>query len=504
MPRIAIAGFQHETNVFGATAADMQAFEIADSFPAFMRGPAVLPGIKDTSLPMAGFLRAAESDDGNSLHPILWCSAEPSAQVTDAAFQAIAAEILAGIRDAGQIDGIYLDLHGAMVTDAYEDGEGQLLAMIREQVGPDVPLVASLDMHANITPQMVAHTDALTVFRTYPHLDMVSTGARAFAALESLMKGVTLHKLYRHLPYIVPLHAQHTGSPPCDAIYADVAATGATPDQWADLAIGFPLSDIHHTGPCLVGYGIDPAALQQSFDTLYDRICAAEDGFDAALWAPDAAVAHAMKLQQKQQQCIILADVQDNAGAGAASDNTDILAALAAAGATSALIGMLDDPVAARNAHAVGVGGIFETALGAGTGPPSTPFHASFEVMALSDGDFSFSGDMYAGGMAHTGPTAWLRLVGSQQIDIVVSSIRCQALDQAVFRHLGIRLENYALLSLKSTVHYIADFESLASLRLPVASNSLAVCDLQQIPFQRLRHGVRLGPGGPAWHGPGR
>ena len=117
------------------------------------------------------------------------------------------------------------------------DGEGQLLAMIREQVGPDMPLVASLDMHANITPQMVAHTDALTVFRTYPHLDMVSTGARAFAALDALMKGITLHKFYRHLPYIVPLHAQHTGSPPCDAIYAGVAAIGATPSPWPSHTI---------------------------------------------------------------------------------------------------------------------------------------------------------------------------------------------------------------------------------------------------------------------------
>ena len=157
MPRIAIAGFQHETNVFGATPADMTAFEIADSFPAFLRGAAVLSGTEGSTLPIAGFARAAAGDSSIELHPVLWCSAEPSAQVTDDAYQAISTEILDGIRDAGAIDGIYLDLHGAMVTDGLEDGEGQLLALVRQQVGPDMPLVASLDMHANITPQMVAN-----------------------------------------------------------------------------------------------------------------------------------------------------------------------------------------------------------------------------------------------------------------------------------------------------------------------------------------------------------
>ena len=475
MPRIAIAGFQHETNVFGATPADMH----------------------------AGFARAASAARDVDLCPVLWCSAEPSAEVTDAAYAAITEELLSGIAAAGQIDGIYLDLHGAMVTDSLEDGEGELLARLRDQVGPDMPVVASLDMHANITPEMVLHTDALTVFRTYPHLDMAETGARAFAALRFLIDGGTLCKAMRHLPYIVPLHAQHTGSPPCDAIYADIAAAGTTATLWADLGIGFPLSDIHHTGPCLVGYGADEAELQQMFDRVFMQICAAEELFETRLWQPEQAVQHALDhiagRPPESMRRVILADVQDNAGAGAPSDNTDILAALAAADAGPALIGMLDDPAAAQKAHQTGIGGVFRTALGAGTGLPSTPFSAEFEVIGLSDGIFDFTGEMYAGCTANTGPTAWLRLAGGRQIDIVVSSIRCQALDQAVFRHLGIQLEDYHLLSVKSTVHYVADFADLASLRLPVATSSLAVCDLHQIAFRRLRSGVRLGPKGPEW-----
>lgn len=504
MPRIAIAGFQHETNVFGATPADMHAFEIADSFPAFLRGEGVLTGTEGSTLPLAGFVRAAAADSDIELCPVLWCSAEPSAQVTDDAYAAITSELLSGIAAAGQIDGIYLDLHGAMVTDSLEDGEGELLARLRDQVGQDMPVVASLDMHANITPDMVSNADALTVFRTYPHLDMAETGARAFAALRFLIDGGTLYKAMRHLPYIVPLHAQHTGSPPCDAIYADIAAAGTTATGWADLGIGFPLSDIHHTGPCLVGYGNDETELQQMFDTLFMQICAAEDRFETRLWQPEQAVQHALDHLHAHPpetvRRVILADVQDNAGAGAPSDNTDILAALAAADAGPALIGMLDDSAAAEKAHQTGIGGVFSAALGAGTGLPSTPFSAEFEVVGLSDGIFDFTGEMYAGCTANTGPTAWLRLAGRrQQIDIVVSSIRCQALDQAVFRHLGIQLEDYHILSLKSTVHYVADFEDLASLHLPVATNSLAPCDLQHIAFRRLRAGVRLGPKGPEW-----
>ena len=147
---------------------------------------------------------------------------------------------------------------------------------------------------------------------------------------------------------------------------------------------------------------------------------------------------------------------------------------------------------AIQQAHQTRLGGVFSCALGAGVDLPNSPFLAEFEVMGLSDGVFNFTGEMYAGCTANTGLTAWLRLIGRSQIDIVVSSIRCQALDQAVFRHLGIRLEDYDILCVKSTVHYVADFEKLAHLRLPVATDSLAVCDLQKIPFQRLRSGVRL------------
>ena len=117
------------------------------------------------------------------------------------------------------LDGVYLDLHGAMVTESHPDGEGELLRRVRAQIGSDIPLVASLDLHANISADMCEHADYLAIFRTYPHLDMAETGARCVPVLARLLRGERLHKAFRTVPYLIPLHAQYTGSPPFSTLY---------------------------------------------------------------------------------------------------------------------------------------------------------------------------------------------------------------------------------------------------------------------------------------------
>ena len=189
MTRIAVAGFQHETNTFGATKAGFDQFVEADAWPGLLQGYEVIVGTDGHNLPIAGFVKAARKAPNIDLVPLLWCSAEPSAHVTDEAFDRIAGMILDGLRQAGRLDGLYLDLHGAMVTESHEDGEGALLARIRDQVGADLPIAVSLDFHANVTAAMVEHASALTIFRTYPHIDMDTTGARAFALLQRLIAG---------------------------------------------------------------------------------------------------------------------------------------------------------------------------------------------------------------------------------------------------------------------------------------------------------------------------
>ncbi|HEX6093432.1 MAG TPA: M81 family metallopeptidase, partial [Dongiaceae bacterium] len=168
-PRIAIAGLQHETNTFAPFGATFHDFEIADGWPELTRGADVLKVFPALNIPIGGFISAA---DGADLVPIAWAAAEPCAHVSDDAFDRLSEIVCGGIAAAGAIDGIYLDLHGAMVTDSHQDGEGELLRRLRARIGADLPIVISLDMHANVTKAMSELCDGMTIYRTYPHIDM--------------------------------------------------------------------------------------------------------------------------------------------------------------------------------------------------------------------------------------------------------------------------------------------------------------------------------------------
>jgi microcystin degradation protein MlrC len=175
--RIAIGGFQHETNTFAPSRASFADFQRDGGWPGLRRGDAILDTMVARNLPIAGFI-AQMKGTGHVLLPTAWAATEPSAHVTRDAFERIATMILEGVRDA-RPDAVYLDLHGAIVTEHLDDGEGELLARVRRLVGPDTPIVASLDLHANVTRQMLACADTLVAYRTYPHVDRADTGARA-------------------------------------------------------------------------------------------------------------------------------------------------------------------------------------------------------------------------------------------------------------------------------------------------------------------------------------
>jgi len=242
MKRILIAGFQHETNTFGATPATLADFEIADSWPGLLRGTDVITRTQGANLPLPGFVTAAQTC-GMDLIPGPWCAAEPSAHVQTNAYETITNEILSAIR-THKPDGIYLDLHGAMVTQAHEDGEGELLSRIRHTTGPHLPIAISLDLHANLTQTMVTHASAITMFRTYPHLDMAHAGDRAANILNALLDGQQIHTAFRQSPFLIPILSQFTGAPPFDTLYDAVKSIGPEPIRWAEFAAGFRAADI--------------------------------------------------------------------------------------------------------------------------------------------------------------------------------------------------------------------------------------------------------------------
>ncbi len=486
--RIAIAGFQHETNTFVAGETTLADFEQADSWPALISGHEVVEVTRGMNLPIAGFIKAANAIPGTVVEPVLWCSAEPGAPVSNHAFETIASRILREVVAMWPIDAVYLDLHGAMVTQSLDDGEGALLARLRNLIGPDVPLVASLDLHANVTKAMMDAADVLTVYRTYPHLDMADTGARAYAMLRDIVREGPPAKAWRQSDFLVPLHAQHTGAEPARSLYRSLTEFDGPTGQLAEMALGFTAADIADTGPSVLAYAATQSEADRIADGLLARLERAEEGFYTDLLSPADAVATA--IEASKTGTVVIADVQDNPGAGASSDTTGMLRELIAQSATDVLLGLIHDPELAYQAHAGGVGASFAGKIG-GRGPGDNPLHATFQVVHLSDGLCPYTGEMYGGGVATLGPSAALKLEGTS-ICIVATSIRNQCLDLALFRHFGLAPEKARIVCVKSTAHFRADFDKIAHLTLLAAAPGQFPCQLDEVSFSKLRRSVRL------------
>ena len=489
-PRIAVAGFQHETNCFSPIPATYADFLREDGWPGLTEADSVLETFSGTNIPIGGFIDAMH--DRAELAPILWASAEPSNRVEHDAFETLSARILDGIASFLPLDGIYLDLHGAMVTERFEDGEGELLGRIRSLVGPDLPVAASLDLHANLTGEMAALADVLAIFRTYPHLDMAATGARTGSLLlEIIERSEKPHTAFRKLPVLVPLQAQCTDTDPARSLYGSLPTPGSLASGTADLALGFPPADIQMCGPAIIATAFPAEVAEQTAEAAERQFLAAEARFPTRMVPAEAAVRRAMAIGRPGQP-VVLADVQDNSGAGATSDTTGLLSELVRAGARSAALGAICDQDAAAAAFEAGTGGRIRLALGGKWGGAANPaYSGEFRVVSLSDGVFDFRGEMMRGVRAKLGQCAALEVIGSD-VTAIVTSERVQCLDRAVFSHLGIEPLEMAILVVKSTVHFRAEFAPFASEVIPVESPGFNPCRLGAIEYQRLRKGVRL------------
>lgn len=516
MARIAVGGFQHETNTFAPQRATWDDFERADAWPGFIRGPELIAAVHGYNIPIAGAVEALQ-ELGHELLPLCWCSAPPSSYVERDAYERVAGAILEDLAAAGaaegRINGLYLDLHGAMVAEHYEDGEGELLRRIRGLVGDKIPIVTSLDFHTNLTPEMVRHATAMIGYRTYPHIDMAETGGRAARLLDRLLKDRRpLYKAYRQIDFLIPLVWQCTLMEPAKGVFelieeierGSASAGAAIPGGSHNQGIvsithtpGFPPADISECGPALVVYGHDREAAEAAADRIAGVIKHREAAFAGKLWTPEEAVTEALRLSKSATKPVILADVQDNPGAGGTSDTVGILRALIAQRAEGAVIGMMVDPEAAQVAEAAGEGALLPCAVGAKIGyAGETPVEAKWRVVRLGSGRFTGTGPMYGGAKFNIGPMALITDEDSG-VSAVLAAKRIQANDKEMFRHVGVEPAEVPILVLKSTVHFRADFQPIAQEILCVRSPGAHVTDPAELSYRNLRTGIRLNPLGP-------
>ncbi|RBL81536.1 microcystin degradation protein MlrC [Streptomyces cavourensis] len=493
---ILVAGFQHETNTFAPSKAAYENFVRGEGFPAMVRGQNML-ALREVNIPAGGFINAVLAD-GHTVSTVIWAGASPSAHVTRDAYERIAGEIVEAAR-AGGYDAIYLDLHGAMVAEHLDDGEGELLARVRAVAGPDLPVVASLDLHANVTAQMLQEADGLAAFRTYPHVDMADTGehtARLLAA--RLQAGDRWVRAERRLPFLIPINGMCTLLQPSQGVYEELERLEQTPGVASiSFAPGFPAADFPECGPVVWAYGTDAAAVERVTEALYQRVLALEPQWSPDFLAPADAVKRAQALAAGASRPVVIADTQDNPGAGGDANTTGMLRALVEADAQNAALGLICDPEAVRQATAAGVGNTVRLRLGGQSGVAGdAPFEGDFVVETLSPGKLRYDGPMMHGMDVDLEAVAGLRLGG---VRVVVSATKTQMLDRNLFRVGGVQPEEMAILVVKSSVHFRADFQPIAHEVLVAKAPGPMQADPADLPWTRLQPGIRVKPLGRAF-----
>jgi microcystin degradation protein MlrC len=490
--RIAIGGFLHESHSFAPRPTTYADFVRPAGFPPLTEGAAVLDAVRGTSVPVAGALAVAESA-GVTVIPLAWCFANPAGPVQDEAFERIAALICAGLSrvlDEAPLDGVYLDLHGAAVVESFPDAEGELLRRVRAIVG-DTPIAISLDPHANLTAQMVALADAVVPFRTYPHVDTKETGARTMRLLfQRISRGAPWQRAFRQFEFWIPIGSQCTLLQPMKEVMTERASLAERLDV-TEIAFcfGFPYADFADCGPAIAAYADTQAKADAAVDAFVAHVAARESAFVQDTLPAAEAVAEAKRLAAGASKPIVIADTQDNPGGGGHGDTTGLLAELVRQKATGAVLCLINDTASVAACHAAGAGATLALSLGGKS--DGLPFDCTAHVLKLTDGRFTLTGPMGAGNPGNLGPCALIDIDG---VRVMAVSHKMQALDQAILRHVGVEPSECAILVLKSSVHFRADFGPIAERIIVGIAPGPVVADPAILNFRYVRANVRRRP----------
>src|SRR6266853_972233 len=435
-PRVAVLGFSIECNKFAPPAT--KAHFLARTY---LEGAAILDEARrptPTMLPeMPGFVAAMDAAGSWVPVGIALAMSEPNGPVEHGFFEELLDTIDRRLRAALPVDGVYFCAHGAAITTEEDDPEGVLFERVRGIVGPSVPVVATFDLHANVSDRMVDRIDAFIGYRTNPHLDMRERGAEAAAALRELLAGAKTERVRLRLPIVPPTVTMLTAAGP----YAEMIELGQRRMSPAIMNVsvmgGFAYADTAKNGLSVIvtarGDRAAAASLaseiaQYGWDNrarFYPKLTALDDAVQKALMAG----------RDPSLPALAFADVADNPGGGGRGNTMFLLRAFAEAGVKGALFGIIYDPPLAAEAHAHGL---------------------YYNVAALSDGNCVGRRGIYAGTRLALGPTAALAIGG---ITVVVVSHRVQCADPIFFEMMGLDIGKARAVVVKSRGHFRGGFD---------------------------------------------
>jgi microcystin degradation protein MlrC len=481
--RLFLAMLSHETNTFSNVPTDRGQFEARD----LCYGGEIVERYRGTGTCLGGMIAGAERL-GATLVPSVAASASPAGLVTRDVYEHVKERMLADLRAAGRLDGVLLDLHGAMVPEGVDDGEGDIIAAVRAAVGPAVPIAVTLDFHGNLGRDMVAHADLLHGYKTYPHVDMAERGAEAAARLGQIVAGrLKPTAAWRKPPLLPPLGRQGTAAGPMRRLY-DLADEMEKDPKVVSVSVfaGFPHADIPDAGlGVYVVTDDDPALAERLADELARVAWEHRREFIHTALPVKEAVAQALAAEGRP---IVLADMADNTGGGAAGDGTEILRELLRVGARSATVACIWDAAAVRACIAAGVGASVTLEVGGKVDDRhGAPVRVTGVVRTLSDGRFVHRGPMMTGLPGRLGLTAVLDV---SDIKVILISHRWQTLDPEMIRFVGIDPLREKVLVVKSTIHYRAAFEPIAKEIIEVDAPGLSSSNLARFDYRRVRRPI--------------
>lgn len=478
--RVLSAEIAHETNTFNINPTTLQCFQ--DRF--LLEGALAIETRGNSNTELAGLLEVARRY-GWRLDHVISAAAGPGGVVTRDAFEIVTAPLMAAAH--GPCDGIFLMLHGAMVTEFCEDGEGEILRRLRAIVGPAIPIALTLDPHANVTSDMCDLAQILVSFTTYPHVDMRATGQRTAELLQRTMTGdITPCTLRAHRPMLEEANGGRTDIGPMIERHALARAFEARKGVYAVSINGaFPCADIAQVGPTvLITCDGDTSEHRQMAETLADDIWSKR--FDVLnSYLSSAEAAEVARQWDGTAGPLVIADYADNPGAGAYGDATGLLAALMKAGVRDACFGPLVDPVAAAQLNTyeadaevtLEIGGRNAAQYGGG------PLHVTGKIGWKGEGKVVGSGPILGGLERNFGATAVLNVAG---IDILIVSIPHQMLDLRQFETFGIDPATKAVIALKSMQHFRAAFTPIAGRIIVCDSGALCTLDYASLDYQNV------------------
>lgn len=390
-----------------------------------------------------------------------------------------------------EADGICLGLHGAGASEVTDDLEAYILRKVRQIVGGDMPITVSLDLHGNISEDMVRLSNGLFGIKQYPHIDQAEAGYLAMKTLIRILRGeCNPQTALRQIPMLIAPAVGATSQMPMKMFAEYVAAYAAEKNLMdATLFHGFPYTDVPYAGASVVVVAEENA--QEAADALarwvwdrrhqLDPVCLnAEEAVDAAL----------DELAKEGEGYVVINETSDNPGGGTPGDGTHLLRELLRRNIEGSIMGYIPDKEIALKAHKAGIGGKISGLLGGKTddrhGEPVAFENA--EVIALGDGNAVYTTPMLKGLPVCYGKSARLRM-GNVEV-VVTETLSQQTLDDCPFTIVGADLAQYRIVGIKSSVHFRAFFKSRAKAIVTADTPGIQTANFKQLPYKRVRRPI--------------